>query len=475
VKMLVPTAKLALALVVLATLAAGVAVGVALLTAPSLPDAPPTQPAMQPPKNVFGPDHETRPAAENRSSSHAPAQTSDSPLDWVSDRSTIELIGLASATGTLLGFVVATVVVTRTVRRRMRHRRTRVYERFEVRLSAHDEAAPEALAEAVEAIVGVVRERVDVRRREGQPWLAVEFHYAPARAGELEWSMCVVCEPRVVLQLDAALASAYPGIRLGYDFVAEPQPVEGELRRPAHVERLRKHKSFVFALGRGRIDRPGEAAGGAPLVELIAQAQAAAGAPSTVRLTLTPALHAVERLATSLARGEANRAAREERWGATEAGLRAPQRRSELEMTQPSQNRSLCWFELTIGSDDAAACKAITAAVQSLRGGNRLHRRIVDLRPERTRDRFVSGEPPLLPLTPIAGLRTLLSSTEIATLIELPTARMRGVPVRRLMLPRLPAPPDVLRADGALHEPPIDREPFDPEKVVPTNAQESAR
>lgn len=474
--MLVPTAKLALGLVLLSTLAAGFAVGVALLTAPSLP-APP-------PPTTTAADRSTRrptprPSRHSRTSPTAPSQpkspSSRSPLDWVGDRSTVELIGLASAAGTVLGFVVATIVVTRTVRRRMRNRRTRIYQRFEVRLSAHDEAAPEDLADAVEAIIGVVRERADVRWREGQPWLAVEFHYAPAAAGELEWSMCVVCEPRLARQFDAALASAYPSVRLGYDFVAEPQPVSGDLRRPVHVERLRKHKPFVFSLGRDRVDGSGAPAPGAPLVELVAHAQVAADAPSTVRLTLTPALHAVERLATSLARGEANRAAREEQWGATEAGLRAPQRRRELEGTQPSQNRSLCWFELAIGSDDAAACKAITSALQVLRGANRLHRRIVDLRPARTRDRFVAGEPPLLPVTPVGGLRTLVSSAEIATLIELPTARMRGVPVRRLMLPRLPAPPDALRASGVLQEPPIDHEPFDPEDVVPTAASEEAR
>jgi hypothetical protein len=410
-----------------------------------------------------------------QSKTSRPPVPSSGPLGWVGERSSIELIGLASAAGTTLGVVIATVVVARTVRRRTRNRRTRVVERYEVRLSAHDEAASEDLADAVEAIVGVVRERADVRWREGQPWLAVEFHYAPAPAGEMEWSVCVVCEPHLVRQLDAALASAYPSVRLGFDFVAEPQPVAGSLRRPVHVERLRKHKPFVFALGRDRADARGAPAAGAPIVELVAQAQVAAGKPSTVRLTLTPALHAVERLATSLARGEANRAAREEQWGVTEAGLRAPQRRRELEGTAPSQNRSLCWFELAVGSDDAAACKAVVAALQALRGANRLHRRVVDLRPTRTRARFVTGEPPLLPVTPAGGLKTLLSSAEIATLIELPTARMRGVPVRRLMLPRLPAPPEALRADGVLQEPPVDDEPFDPEAFVPTPACEENR
>jgi hypothetical protein len=36
-------------------------------------------------------------------------------------------------------------------------------------------------------------------------------------------------------------------------------------------------------------------------------------------------------------------------------------------------------------------------------------------------------------------------AAEAAHLRALPTARMKGVPVRRLMLPRIPAPPEVMR------------------------------
>jgi hypothetical protein len=476
--MMVPNAKLAVGLILLAMAAAGLAAGVALLTAPTLPalrEAPRAARRAEP-RRTDPAARSRRPTAARRKDRARPERPlgddGGGPLRWLGERGMVELAAIAAAAGTALGTRVAFVIVVRTVRRRVRNRRTREYARYAIRLSAHDETALEDLEESIEAIVSLVRERADVRWSEGQPWLAFELRFERAD-DELEWTMCVVCEPRVVQQLDALLAAAYPAVRVGYDFVAEPTPVSAKPRRPAYVERLRKHRSFVFALGRERATSRSASSPAAPFVELIAQAQVAAGHPSIVRLTLVPTLHAVERLAASLARGEANRSARAEQWGATEAGLREPQRRHELEEVQRTQNRSLCWFELTIASDHAETCRAVTTAVQALRGANRLHRRLFDLRPGRTRDRFVAGDPPLLPATPVVGLRTLLSSAEIATLIELPTARMRGVPVRRLMLPRIPAPPEAMRAVGTLVEPPNDREPFDPEAIDPEETAES--
>ena len=39
----------------------------------------------------------------------------------------------------------------------------------------------------------------------------------------------------------------------------------------------------------------------------------------------------------------------------------------------------------------------------------------------------------------------LVSAAEVAHLLELPSARMKGVPVRRVTIPRIPAPPEVAR------------------------------
>jgi hypothetical protein len=58
------------------------------------------------------------------------------------------------------------------------------------------------------------------------------------------------------------------------------------------------------------------------------------------------------------------------------------------------------------------------------------------------RRRFPRG---LGPVLPSASLRSLVSAAEAAHLLALPTARMKGVPVRRMTLPRIPAPPDAMR------------------------------
>jgi hypothetical protein len=57
------------------------------------------------------------------------------------------------------------------------------------------------------------------------------------------------------------------------------------------------------------------------------------------------------------------------------------------------------------------------------------------------RRRFPRALGPLLPTT-----RSLVSAAEVAHLLALPTARMKGVPVRRVTLPRIPAPPEAMRA-----------------------------
>ena len=65
------------------------------------------------------------------------------------------------------------------------------------------------------------------------------------------------------------------------------------------------------------------------------------------------------------------------------------------------------------------------------------------------RRRFPQALGPLIP-----SWRSLVSAAEVAHLLELPSARMKGVPVRRVSLPRIPAPPEVGR--GASPRPPAD-------------------
>jgi hypothetical protein len=49
----------------------------------------------------------------------------------------------------------------------------------------------------------------------------------------------------------------------------------------------------------------------------------------------------------------------------------------------------------------------------------------------------------------VPSFRTLVSAAEVAHLLALPSARMKGVPVRRLTIPRIPGPPDIVRGGRA--------------------------
>ena len=43
-------------------------------------------------------------------------------------------------------------------------------------------------------------------------------------------------------------------------------------------------------------------------------------------------------------------------------------------------------------------------------------------------------------------MRHAISAAEAAHILALPTARMKGVPVRRIAIPRIPMPPEIHRA-----------------------------
>ena len=139
-----------------------------------------------------------------------------------------------------------------------------------------------------------------------------------------------------------------------------------------------------------------------------------------------------------------NKLVRQERWGLPEGGLTSTFNRAEMRAAERTQNRSLFWLETIVAADSREVCKAVAAAVQSRRGENRLHRRWMIIRQGLYRRRFPRALGPLVP-----SFRTLVSAAEVAHLLELPSARMKGVPVRRVTIPRIPAPPEIVRAERA--------------------------
>ena len=325
--------------------------------------------------------------------------------------------------------------------RRARRRRTRTYALYQLHLSTHDQAKGQDLEDMVEQIANIVRAWPADRARHGQPYIALELICGSEEAAagrEMEWSINIRCEPSSVTALDGAISAAYPDVRLGRVHGEHPHPRSGVLREPGYVMRFRKERSFVYSL-----IADGEREASAPL-EQIARAQVGQDAPSVVRFQLTPTPSSFEELARRLYRRHENKLVRQERWGLPDGGLTSTFNRAEMRAAERTQNRSLFWLETVVAADSREVCKAVAAAVQSRRGENRLHRRWMIIRQGLYRRRFPRALGPLVP-----SFRTLVSAAEVAHLLELPSARMKGVPVRRLTIPRIPAPPEIVRAERA--------------------------
>jgi hypothetical protein len=345
---------------------------------------------------------------------------------------------LAAGLEILAGIALVGVVAVALLVRRTRRRSRREYGLYELYLSTHDQAKGQDVEDMVESIANIVRAWPAERVRHGQPYLALELICggAPRTDGdqELEWSINVRCEPRTVAALDGAISAAYPDVRLGRAHGEQPRPRGGALGGPGYLMRFRKERSFVYSL-----IADGEEQASSPL-EQIARAQIAAGAPSIVRFQLTPTPSSFEELARRLYRRHENKLVRQERWGLPKGGLSSTFNRAEMRAAERTQNRSLFWLETVVAADSREVCKTVAAAVQSRRGENRLHRRWMIIRQRLYRRRFPRALGPLIP-----SFRTLVSAAEVAHLLELPSARMKGVPVRRVTIPRIPAPPEVGR------------------------------
>lgn len=345
------------------------------------------------------------------------------------------LVGLALTWA--VAIVLAAIGLALTVRRRFANRLRRHYERYPLHLTMHDEAKPKDLDDMIEAIANAIRPPPQKRWRDGQPFIAIELIYLQAEHG-MEWMLCLVCEREAAATLEGIIAQAYPDVWLGRRFDEQLTTVDAPLAVPGYVLRLRKRRHYLYPLSRpiertaGRERKPSS-----PL-EGIARAQVAAGIPSTVRFQLMPVIDGLERRYRQRLHRRELQVRRS--WG--RHGPLTLSAGAEIASGVEVQDRALFHLELQVGASDFQTANSIAATVMARRGENRLHRRYMTIRQGMYRRRFPSAYPPWLP--PLSR-RNVVSGGEIAYLFELPTARMKGVPVRRLTRPRIPAPPEMAR------------------------------
>jgi hypothetical protein len=318
---------------------------------------------------------------------------------------------------------------------RLWSRRRRVYALYELHLSLHDEAPFARMMAMVRQIGGTLTARPGERLVRGQPFVAFEA-IAMSDPTEMRWRIGVRCEPRSVRAIEAHIRGCYPDVRLGRIHDEPPTPLEGRMQVPRHLLRLRKAKTFVLPLG-GSATADGQE--GPPLKQL-ATVQTALAHGSVVRLQITPAPVGAELLArAAYRRREASRGGEGDR-----LELFSPLTRQEMTSAEDTQNQTLFWLEAQVRSPDREECWRLAQGLAAERGANRLQVRHMLLRTWLYRRRFPRALPPLF-RSP--SLRSLVSTAELAHLLELPSAAMKGVAISRNPIPRLPADTDVRRAE----------------------------
>jgi len=334
--------------------------------------------------------------------------------------------------GILIGALGAPVLALR-----LRARRRRRVVRYRIAFPRAEGAAPERVAGLLEAWHRTLqRERGFTRLVFGQPHLALEWHSLPDPASPQAApaiSLCVVCPPELVAELDRGLAACYPNARLGYEFTPPPAPWEVAVTWSARMVRLVKGRPFL--LRAGAIARRGEAG-----LSVVEAAMAVAGARAVrvgVQIRLAPAPRLVERWARRrLSTTERNVEAARRRELGPGPGLSAPSVRRELEGGLELLHRGLYWSEVWVIADDEQAVRAVAGTLQASGGENPLARRRAWIPLHRKRvARALPGV-----LSP-----SLMGAAELACLWHLPAPAAGALVARRNHLPRLPAAPDVPR------------------------------
>jgi hypothetical protein len=210
--------------------------------------------------------------------------------------------------------------------------------------------------------------------------------------------------------------------------------VSGRPDSKRHLVRLKKRRSFVLSI---QTTRDYEHAFSESLVGLLG----ALDRELTVQLVLTPAADFVYRRARRRLKGRERGLNQRDRRDPLDPGRDSVVEAKELKGALESQHRSLCYFDLRVSGDDLDAVQRTAGLFSQLRSENELVRRRMRLR------RWLYARRVAAALAnPLPGLHTgILSTSELATLWQLPRARAKHAPLRRRAVRRVPAPPEICR------------------------------
>ena len=306
-----------------------------------------------------------------------------------------------------------------------RRRRARELATWELRVGRDPLSNPYRVQEAFEGIVGAIGVRWYRRLWAGPDHFALELHRLPDRTTRF-----TLAAPRQLLPaLAGPLEDLYPDVRL--------IKCDGRPHWSAAITRLKKRRSHVLSL---QTNLNYEHA----FAEALAAALGQHEGRTTVQLVLTPAPAWVHARARRLLKRRERHLNQGDRRDPLDPGMDSVVEAKELKGALDTQHRSLCYFDLRVAGDEPTAVRRLAGMFAQLRSENELVRRDI-----RLRRALYGGRAQFALPNPLPGLRTgLISTSELATLWQLPRARAKLTNIPRATMRRAIAPPDIARDPG---------------------------
>lgn len=325
------------------------------------------------------------------------------------------------ATATLASIAVAAVVAANRVQ--CRRRRDEELETWELRLGRDDITNPFKVQEAFEGIAGSLTARWYERLWSGQDHLALEVH----RDAKSSIAFTVAGPHGVERAMRGALKELYPDVLL--------QRCEDRPTCTESIVRLKKARSYVLSI------QTQDDYEHAFSESLVAGLDTTTG-PTSVQLVLTPAPRMLNHRSRALLKRRERGIAYRGRRDNLDLGAKSVIEAKELKGALETQHRSLLYFDLRVAAENANDAARIAGLFAQLRSDNEFVRRNMRLRHDLYAARFRRAAP-----NPLPAARTgVLSTSELATLWQLPRARVKDARLHRATVRRAVASPDIDRA-----------------------------
>jgi hypothetical protein len=333
----------------------------------------------------------------------------------------------------LVGLIaLALAALTAASRAYWRRRRADEVRRCEVRLGREDQAEPFEVQKAFDGISGLIQARWYERGWRGQDSLVPELHKVTDGTVRLTFAgQGPTFDP-----LRGALKALYPDTSL--------EPVTDAPQHLRYVVRLKKAREHILRI---QTVRDYQHSFSEALIATLAELPG----PTTVQYVLTPVPRLFARRARARLKARERRLNHADRYDPVDPGMMSVVEAKELKgALETAGGNSLFWCEMRIASANRDSANRIAGLFAQLRSENELVRRGMRVRRPLYLRRLTAALPNPLP----GWRRAVISSSELATLWQLPGARLKHAPLVRSQVRRAAASNAISRvpAHGLLRD-----------------------